>query len=69
MNHSARLEMYSGECAVNRESQQWNMNLCQMYVDFLSAVSTSEIPSVDSWQIQLCGQDTVDTALASTCVN
>ena len=51
MNHSARLEMYSGECAGNRESQRWNMNMCQMYVDFFSAVSTSDIPSVDNWQI------------------
>ena len=45
------------------------MNLRQMHIDFLGTVNTSNLPSVDNWKIQLCGQDAVDTALASTCVN
>jgi len=49
MRLAAGMQMNPAECAVLCELKCWNIDLCQMYVNFSLSMNPGNIALVDDW--------------------
>ena len=69
MGLPASRKMNTREPAVDCERQEWDMDLCDMHIEFARTADATHQPPINNWQTQLESEAGVDTALKRSRIN